>query len=272
MTGDADGRLPVPGPQPASPEPADAPILDQAFDADSLYALRAAVAAHATQAGLAQGRAEDLVIAVHELAANAVRHGAGHGRLRVWKSGRGLRCEVSDNGAHPAAGDGARPAAGDGAAPWRIEPGHGLSLVRQVADQARLTSGPDGTLATISFALGPPGPSFRLDERHLDGSTVLAVTGPLEGDSAARLTDAIAGLLAQPPGPQPQGLRLVLDLSGLTGWDSAGLAALITAQRRISASPPARMILAGLPGHLARHLREAGLASRFTIAGDTAAP
>ena len=57
----------------------DAPILDQVFDADSLYALRAAVAAHGAQAGLPPGRADDLVIAVHELAANAVRHGAGHG-------------------------------------------------------------------------------------------------------------------------------------------------------------------------------------------------
>src|ERR1700735_559198 len=56
------------------------PILDQAFDADSLYALRAAVAAHATQAGLPPGRADDLVIAVHELAANAGRHGAAPGR------------------------------------------------------------------------------------------------------------------------------------------------------------------------------------------------
>ena len=46
----------------------------------------------------------------------------------------------------------------------RIEAGHGLSLVRQVADQARLTSGPDVTLAAISFALGAPGPPFRLDD------------------------------------------------------------------------------------------------------------
>src|SRR6266481_5226802 len=74
------------------------PILDQAFDAGSLYALRAAVAAHVSQAGLAPGRSDDLVIAVHELAANAVRHGAGHGRLRIWRSDQALLCEVSDDG------------------------------------------------------------------------------------------------------------------------------------------------------------------------------
>ncbi len=86
------------------------------------------------------------------------------------------------------------------AAPWRAEPGHGLSLVRQVADQASLRSGPDGTLATISFALGAPGPPFRLDQQNLDGCTVLAVTGPLDLRSAAQLTDAIGGLLGQSPG------------------------------------------------------------------------
>ena len=234
----------------------DRPILDQAFDADSLYALRAAAAAHATQAGLAPGRVGDLVIAVHELAANAVRHGAGHGRLRVWKSGQALLCEVSDDGLPQATGL-------PDAAQWQIEPGHGLSLVRQVADQVGLRSGPSGTLATISFALGAPGPPFRLDRRHLDGCTVLAVTGPLEQSSADQLTDAISALLAQPPAT---GLRLILDLSGLVGWDSSGLAALITAQQQIGASPPARMVLAGPSAQLAGHLREAGLAGRFTLA------
>src|SRR5580704_10649277 len=100
MTTDGDGRPPpdsAPPPETAAP-PQSAPILDQAFDAGSLYALRAAVAAHATQAGLAPGRADDLVIAVHELAANAVRHGAGHGRLRVWRSEAALRCEITDDG------------------------------------------------------------------------------------------------------------------------------------------------------------------------------
>jgi anti-anti-sigma factor len=268
---------PQPGPLAGRPEPEppagrpDPLILDQAFDADSLYALRAAVAAHATQAGLAPGRSDDLVIAVHELAANAVRHGAGHGRLRVWQSDQALLCEISDDGIPPPVGTG-------DATQWRTEPGHGLSLVRQVSDQASLYSGPSGTLATISFALDVPGPPFRLDRRHLDSCTVLAVTGSLDLGSAAQLTAAIASLLTPAPpdppaplDPQRSGLRLVLDLSGLSGWDSAGLAALITARQRISAAPPARMILASLPDHLAKHLREAGLADRFTLADTTSA-
>jgi anti-anti-sigma factor len=265
MTSDGDHQ-PPPAATGTGPSQPTEPILDQAFDADSLYALRAAVAAHATRAGLAPGRSDDLVIAVHELAANAVRHGAGHGRLRLWQTGQALLCEVADDGAP-----------GADAAQWRAEPGHGLSLIRQVADQTSLTSSPEGTLATVSFTLGPPGPPFGLDRRDLDNCTVLTVTGSLDLGSADRLTDAIAGLLAPAEGTR---LRLVLDLSGLHSWDSAGLAALITAQQQvsassisassISASPPARMILAGLPPHLAKHLHEAGLADRFTLADSAA--
>jgi anti-anti-sigma factor len=271
MTSDGDHRPPQEPVTRLGPGPLGAPIVDQAFDADSLYTLRAAVSAHATQAGLTPGRADDLVIAVHELAANAVRHGAGHGRLRVWQTDQHLRCEIADDGV-PQAPDGPRAEAPN-AAQWRAEPGHGLSLVRQVADQTSLTSGPDGTLASVSFALSAPGPPFRLDRRQRDGCTVLAVTGPLDLGSAGQLTDAIASLLAPlaplAPLATPEGLRLVLELSGLTSWDSAGLAALVTAQQRVSATPPARMVLAALPAHLAKHLHEAGLAGRFILADTT---
>src|SRR5579863_5845268 len=97
MTSDGDQQPPPAATGTGPSRPAE-PILDQAFDADSLYTLRAAVAAHATQAGLAPGRADDLVIVVHELAANAVRHGAGHGRLRIWRSDQALLCEITDDG------------------------------------------------------------------------------------------------------------------------------------------------------------------------------
>jgi anti-anti-sigma factor len=266
MTTDGDGR-PAPGDtQPASGNQGHQ-ILDQAFDADSLYALRAAVAAHASDAGLPPGRADDLVIAVHELAANAVRHGAGHGRLRIRRSDQALLCEISDDGAPPPA-SAPEETANDtpDAAQWRTEPGHGLALVRQVADQTSLRSGPSGTLATISFGLAPSGPPFRLDHRDLDHCTVLAVTGPLDLASASQLSQTIERLLSETPG-----LKLVLELDGLTGWDSAGLAALITVQQRVSASPPARMVLAGLPDHLEKHLHQARLADRFTLADSSAA-
>lgn len=142
--------------------PGGAPLLDQAFDVDSLFALRAAVAAHAISAGLPQHRADDLVVAAHELAANAVLHGAGQGRLRLWQQEQALQCEVTDDGGPPpaAAGPGTGPGDGSGsgyAARWHSERGHGLWLVRQVADQSTLHSGPAGTIATVRFTLPPLG-------------------------------------------------------------------------------------------------------------------
>ena len=115
--------------------------LEQAFDGDSLYALRAAVAAHGSQAGLSEGRTRDLVLAVHELAANAVRHGAGQGRLRLWAAHDAVRCEITDEGA---------PDETD-AALWQAEPGHGLWLVRRIADSASVQSGASGTVAAVIF-------------------------------------------------------------------------------------------------------------------------
>ena len=130
--------------------PAGFESLDQAFDRDSLYALRAAVGAHAAAAGLAAHRVYDVVAAAHELAANAVVHGAGTGRLRLWTDGQSLYCQVSDDGQAGAAG-GNDPAGS--AAPWPAEHGHGLWLVGQVATHIRIGHGPAGTTATVRFSL-----------------------------------------------------------------------------------------------------------------------
>lgn len=134
------------------------PVLEQAFGPRSLYALRAAVAAYASHAGLPPLRIGDVVVAVHELAANAIRHGAGHGRLRMWQDESELHCEVSDEGAASAASRGGTVGGPGYQPPWPNEHGRGLWVVREVADHLRLDSGPDGTTATISFSQGARGP------------------------------------------------------------------------------------------------------------------
>ena len=122
------------------------PSFDQSFDSGSLHVLRARAQALAVLAGMPQSRAGEVVLAVHELAANAVRHGAGPGRLRVWSAAGALHCQVDD-------GD---PPAGQAAVnPFPYLPGHGLWVVRQVADQVQILSGPGGTSVTITF--GMPG-------------------------------------------------------------------------------------------------------------------
>jgi anti-sigma regulatory factor (Ser/Thr protein kinase) len=139
-------RWPGEGTGPAGPA-----LVEQAFDSGSLYVLRSAVAAHAAAAGLSHSRVYDVVLAAHELAANAVRHGAGRGRLRLWADAAFLYCQISDDG--PARSGDQQPA---GAAAWRREHGHGLWVAGEVADQLSIDHGPAGTTATAAFALGSP--------------------------------------------------------------------------------------------------------------------
>jgi anti-anti-sigma factor len=239
------------------------PVLDQVFDKDSLYALRAAVAAHGSRAGLAEGRLGDLVLAVHELASNAICHGAGHGRLRIWMTTGTLRCEVSDDGPAQAAGQDDGGVAFDVRDPaqWNIAPGHGLWMIRQIADQVSMRGGSAGTVAVFTLVLPGQQPSFRLVRQARDRCVLLSVTGPFDLGSAGQLTAAVDDLTAD-----GRALSLVVDLSGLTGWDSSGLAALITIQQRVTAQTGAQMIVAGPPGQLEQRLRDAALPCRFTLA------
>jgi two-component sensor histidine kinase len=112
-------------------------VLDERFDADALHLLRERVAACAAAAGMRADRVVEVTLAVHELAANAVRHGAGAGRLLVRAAGGTLRCQVS--------------AAGPGVGPWPVRRGHGLWIVREVADQLSVSSGPHGSQVTAVF-------------------------------------------------------------------------------------------------------------------------
>src|SRR5579862_1343726 len=132
MTDDAFVIGPAAGAGRAMQAGSQPPVLDQEFDSGTLYRLRAAVLAHTAQAGLPEDRASDLVLAVHELAANAVAHGAGHGRLRMWHLAGVLSCEVVDGGRS----GGADPA--ETPDPWPTVDGHGLWLVREVADHLDL--------------------------------------------------------------------------------------------------------------------------------------
>jgi len=73
-------------------------LLQARFDSRSVFSLRSAVAAHAKAAGLGRQHAYDVIIAAYELAANAVRHGAGHGQLRLSGDNGSLCCQVTDPG------------------------------------------------------------------------------------------------------------------------------------------------------------------------------
>ena len=126
--------------------------LDRAFDAGTLPGLRKAVLDEAAAAGLPSDRAADVMLAVHELAANAVRHGAGAGRLAMHVQEGRLYCQVSDTGS--ARVDGQALQAGTTAAqPWPVQRGHGLWIVQAAADRVSVASGPAGSRVTVMFVL-----------------------------------------------------------------------------------------------------------------------
>jgi hypothetical protein len=146
-----------PGPAYADGAP---PLLDLGLDLGTLETARARMRACASHAGFPEDQAEDVVLAVHELAANTVRHGGGVGRLRVWNIAGTLHCQVDDGDLLTSAGqennhDGnaaTKPEGFPGQATVNslpCEPGRGLWVVQQIADQMQSLSGPAGTSVLI---------------------------------------------------------------------------------------------------------------------------
>jgi anti-sigma regulatory factor (Ser/Thr protein kinase) len=131
------------------PAPA-ARVQELEFDVAQLAVARSLVADRAAHAGLASGRSQQLVLAVSELTSNSVRHGGGAGRLRVWREGETLLCEVHDAGRIEV------PLAG------RVRPrpeqltGRGLWLVNQLCDLVQIRSDQTGTVARLHMDLLRP--------------------------------------------------------------------------------------------------------------------
>jgi anti-sigma regulatory factor (Ser/Thr protein kinase) len=113
------------------------------FTTGYLRAVRRFVLRHASAAGLRSTRANDLVLAVNELAANSVRFGGGQGTLWIWSSAAALVCEVEDDGQllQPLAGR-RKPEGSD-------ESGRGLWMVNQLCDLVQLRSSPAGTTVRV---------------------------------------------------------------------------------------------------------------------------
>ncbi|SDL09488.1 Anti-sigma regulatory factor (Ser/Thr protein kinase) [Nonomuraea maritima] len=203
-------------------------LVDQAFDGGSLQAMRAALEARAVGAGMPEGRTADLVLVVHELATNVILHGSGSGRVIMTADEGMLHVRTADSAAGPP----------DGA--WPVEPGHGLWIARSLSDLYSIVHGPEGTFVTVGFALPLPGPpSSRLTRDDADGSTTLSLTGPLDLAAATDLAAAVRAALTP-------GHGIVLDLGGVTGWDSSGIAAVVTARLHVGRTPGATIALTGL--------------------------
>ncbi|MGW7081957.1 ATP-binding protein [Streptomyces sp. NPDC054871] len=80
------------------PTPGGAALLELPFTMADLARLRLQVTRRAEDAGLCDPRLSDFVLAVHEVASNAVVHGGGKGRIHLTYTAEGLRCVIADNG------------------------------------------------------------------------------------------------------------------------------------------------------------------------------
>jgi anti-sigma regulatory factor (Ser/Thr protein kinase) len=116
-----------------------------------LSQVRALVLKHAREAGLAEGRANDLVLAVSEVAANTLRHTPSSGLLAIWHNTDEVVCEIHDEGRITDPEAGRHKPAPDASG------GHGLWIVRQVCDLVELTSDANGTTVRMHMALHPSG-------------------------------------------------------------------------------------------------------------------
>src|SRR5215475_12475262 len=73
-------------------------IAERRFRAEDLRDLRQLVSTQAARAGATAGQVDGLVVIANELATNAVMHGGGEGRLRLWRGPEHIVCEVVDMG------------------------------------------------------------------------------------------------------------------------------------------------------------------------------
>jgi anti-sigma regulatory factor (Ser/Thr protein kinase) len=121
--------------------PADADEIE--FTEEDLVGLRWVVSNGAERAGLRGMRVGDLVLAVHELAANSLRHGGGHGVLRMWEDHDAFVCEVRDEGRIE------EPLVGRLLPALDQTGGHGLWLVNQVCDLVQLRSSQRGSVVRV---------------------------------------------------------------------------------------------------------------------------
>jgi anti-sigma regulatory factor (Ser/Thr protein kinase) len=122
---------------PLPPVPADAVRYE--FAGTAIAGVRRTVRDSAEHAGLPASRAEDLMLAAHELASNSVIHGGGRGWLALWQEPGALVVEVSDRGVIE------DPLVGRGLLDLESENGRGIWMANQLCDLVQVRSGAAGT-------------------------------------------------------------------------------------------------------------------------------
>lgn len=128
--------------------------LSWVFTAAGIGEARSLVVHVARCCGLDGDELSDFVLAAQELMTNAVRHGGGWGRIRLYCVGGVLVCVIADRGPG-LPGD---PATAGMSAPAKpaTEGGRGLWLARQMTGTMHIDSGPSGVTVAITARTPDP--------------------------------------------------------------------------------------------------------------------
>jgi anti-sigma regulatory factor (Ser/Thr protein kinase) len=115
------------------------PDVRLSFSAWQLHDVRVAVERALSGRGYERERVEDIVLAVNELATNAVEHGTPEAQLLLWTGQAGLLCEIDDGGTLRDPLPGLQ-------APHPAEPrGRGVWIARQLCDSLHVWTDGRGT-------------------------------------------------------------------------------------------------------------------------------
>jgi anti-sigma regulatory factor (Ser/Thr protein kinase) len=131
------------------PAPPDHGVESMSFGPDPAP-VRRFVTRYAVAMGLPAHRLDDFRLAANEVTTNAIRHGGGHGDVRMWRAGHRIVCEVSDHGTAEDNFLGHMP--GDPTA----ERGHGLWIARQLCDLLEIRTNQPGTRVRMHMRCGDP--------------------------------------------------------------------------------------------------------------------
>lgn len=112
----------------------------------SLPRLREELTGLAGAVGLPPERVDSMVVAVNELAANVLEHGAGKGSVHLWRARDRWVCDVLDE--H---GDLTDPLAGYRPADTLRSRGYGLWITRQTCDFLEICGSGEGSLTRLHF-------------------------------------------------------------------------------------------------------------------------
>jgi anti-sigma regulatory factor (Ser/Thr protein kinase) len=122
------------------------PDVRLSFSAWRLHEVRTMVEEALSGRGYERERVEDIVLAVNELATNAVEHGSPEAHLSLWTGGHGLLCEIDDGGTLRDPLPGLQ-------APHPAEPrGRGVWIARQLCDSLHVWTDARGTHVRVHAA------------------------------------------------------------------------------------------------------------------------